>query len=280
MIDIQLHLGADVQMINADPTQVEQIIMNLCINARDAMIDGGKLALTTADVTLDEHYCRKHLGTVPGRYACLTVADSGCGMDAQTLEHIFEPFYTTKEIGRGTGLGLSIVYGIVKNHGGYIGCQSTPGEGTAFEVFFPVAPVSHDEQKVDRLEPEVIKGGNEHILLVDDEELILEGYREVFEQYGYTVFTASRGEKALGVLAENPGAVDVVILDLNMPGMGGEKCFAKMREMRPEIKIIISSGYPVKGHLKRVLEADADGFISKPYLSKSILKKLREVLDA
>jgi two-component system, cell cycle sensor histidine kinase and response regulator CckA len=279
MIDIQLNLGSDLQMINADPTQVEQIIMNLCINARDAMVDGGKLVLTTTDVTLDEHYCRKHLGTVPGRYARLAVADTGCGMDALTLEHIFEPFYTTKDIGRGTGLGLSIVYGIVKNHGGYIGCQSTPGEGTTFEVFFPVAPVSHDQQQAEKLEPEVIKGGDERILLVDDEELILEGYREVFEQYGYTVLTASRGEKALSVLADNPGAVDVVILDLNMPGMGGEKCFVKIREMRPEVKIIISSGYPVKGHLKRVLEADADGFISKPYLSKSILKKLREVLD-
>ena len=280
MIEIHTDLGADLPLVSADPAQVEQIIMNLCINARDAMPDGGRLELSTREIVMDESYCKKHLGTVPGCYLRLSVTDNGCGMDTYTLEHIFEPFFTTKEIGKGTGLGLAIVYGIVKNHGGYILCRSGPGSGAAFDVYFPVAHGAYAVEPLETPDQETIGGGGETLLLVDDEELILEGYREVFEQYGYTVLTANRGEGAIEILEARPGVVDLAILDLNMPGMGGERCFARMRELSPGIKVIISSGFPLKGQMRKNVELNANGFLAKPYLSKSILKKVREVLDA
>jgi two-component system, cell cycle sensor histidine kinase and response regulator CckA len=279
-IEIHTELSADLPAIGADPAQVEQIIMNLCINARDAMPDGGRLTLTTRDTVMDEIYCKQHLGTVPGRYLCLAITDTGCGMDAYTLEHIFEPFFTTKEIGKGTGLGLAIVYGIVKNHGGYILCNSSPERGTSFDVFFPVAQAAYPVQAAEAPTQETIGGGTETLLLVDDEELILEVYREVFEQYGYTVLTASRGEEAIEILQARPGTVDLAILDLNMPGMGGEKCCLQLRQISPSTRVVISSGFPLKGQLRKNVEINADGFIAKPFLSKAILKKVREVLDA
>jgi CheY-like chemotaxis protein len=280
MIDIQLRLGFDLRLIHADPAQLEQIIMNLCINAGDAMPEGGKLLLATENVILDEAYCKRHLGAVPGQYTCLNVVDTGCGMDAQTLLRIFEPFYTTKEVGRGTGLGLAMVYGIVKNHNGYITCDSVPGEGTTFHVYFPVIHRDSDTRVVESPAQEETPGGNETLLLVDDEELIIEVFSEVFTQFGYNVMTAENGEEALAILRERNAECALVILDLDMPVMGGEKCFVKIREICPSAKIIISSGHPVKGDMRRIVEEEADGFISKPYLAKNILKKVREVLDA
>ncbi|HBD09283.1 MAG TPA: hypothetical protein DCZ69_13580, partial [Syntrophobacteraceae bacterium] len=279
MIEIRMDLGETPALIRADSTQVEQIIMNLCINARDAMPDGGTLELSTREVVLDESFCKQHLGTIPGRYLLLTVADSGIGMDSYTLEHIFEPFFTTKEIGKGTGLGLAIIYGIVKNHGGYVFCRSTLMKGTSFDIYFPIPPVVSMGIPKPSPDDEHIGGGHETLLVIDDEELILEAAREVFEQAGYSVLTASRGEDAIELLKANLGRVELTILDLNMPGMGGEKCFARVRKISPDTKVIISSGFPLKGQLRKTVEMHADGFIAKPYLTKSILKKVREVLD-
>jgi two-component system, cell cycle sensor histidine kinase and response regulator CckA len=279
MIEIHIDLGETPALIHADPNQVEQVIMNLCINARDAMPDGGTLALSTREVMLDEGFCKQHLGTVPGRYQLLTVADSGSGMDNYTIEHIFEPFFTTKEIGKGTGLGLAIVYGIVKNHGGYVFCRSSLDQGTSFDVYFPVPQVVAAGESKPTPDQESVAGGNETLLIIDDEELILEAAREVFEHAGYSVLTANRGEDAIGILQASPDKVDLAILDLNMPGMGGEKCFARIRELSSNTKIVISSGFPLKGQLRKTVEMNADGFIAKPYLSRNILRKVREILD-
>jgi two-component system, cell cycle sensor histidine kinase and response regulator CckA len=278
MIDIQLHLSPDLHGVRADPAQIEQIIMNLCINARDAMPQGGQLILTTENVHFDESFCKNHLGAVPGEYACLSVSDTGWGMDPQTQEHIFEPFFTTKEIGRGTGLGLAIVYGIVKNHGGYIFCHSRPGQGTTFLVHLPAMQEVQGSRGMALADSQKNWGGNETLLLVDDEELILESTRDLLEHYGYKVLTADQGEKAIALLHNKGVRVDLVLLDLNMPGMGGRKCFAEMRRTFPATKIMITSGYPVKGDIRKLIEGDADGFISKPYKSIDLLKKLREIL--
>lgn len=279
MIDIRLQLGSGLHSIKADPAQVEQIITNLCINARDAMPEGGELILTTKRVVFDESFCKNHLGATPGEYVCMSISDTGSGMDAETLEHIFEPFFTTKEVGRGTGLGLAIVYGIVKNHRGYISCDSKPGQGTTFGVHFPAVQEVQSGPSLELPDSQKQLGGNETLLLVDDEELILESARELLEPYGYKVLTANQGEEAISLLLHNKDTkVDLVLLDLNMPGMGGEKCLEELRKAYPAIKILITSGYPVRGERRKLIEEDASGFLSKPYKLKDLLKKLREVL--
>lgn len=279
MIDIRLQLDPDLCSIKADPAQVEQIITNLCINARDAMSEGGELILTTTRVVFDEFFCKNHLGATPGEYVCLSVTDTGAGMDAETLEHIFEPFFTTKEVGRGTGLGLAIVYGIVKNHKGYISCDSKPGQGTTFSVHFPAVREVQSRPSLEPPDAQRQLGGSETLLLVDDEELILESARELLEPYGYQVLTANQGEEAMALLQRNKDTrVDLVLLDLNMPGMGGEKCLEELRKAYPAMKILITSGYPVRGERRKLIEEEASGFLSKPYKLKDLLKKLREVM--
>ena len=278
MMDIQLQLSPDLHAVKADPVQVEQIIMNLCINARDAMPEGGQLILTTENVVFDEIFCRNHLGAVPGKYACVGVTDTGSGMESETLAHIFEPFFTTKEVGKGTGLGLAIVYGIVKNHGGYISCDSKWGQGTTFLIHFPAVHEVQGAQGMKLPDSQENWSGKETLLLVDDEEIILDSARELLEPYGYTVLTAKQGEEALALLHHHNITVDLVLLDLNMPGMGGEKCLEELRKTYPAIKILITSGYPVRGDRRKLIEEDASGFLSKPYKLKDLLKKLREIL--
>ena len=200
MIEIQLFLAEDLAAINADGTQMDQVLMNLAVNARDAMPEGGKLVFETANVVLDEEYATSHLNAKPGHYVLLTVADTGAGMDKETLEHIFEPFYTTKETGEGTGLGLAMVYGIVQQHGGHIRCYSEPGEGTTFKIYFP-ALVS-DEEPQETSARAMPLGGSETILLVDDEEMIRDLCSRILTKSGYNVITASNGKEALEVYRE------------------------------------------------------------------------------
>jgi two-component system, cell cycle sensor histidine kinase and response regulator CckA len=278
IIEIRLDLTPNLPLIAVDPSQIDQVLMNLCINARDAMPDGGSLRLTTERIFLNNDFCNTHLGAVPGEYVRLTVNDNGLGMDTQTQEHIFEPFFTTKEISHGTGLGLSIVYGIVKNHGGYISCQSVPAVGTTFEVYLPVAQKPQLDPSIEEGDQGIIPAGKETILLVDDEKSILESYGEILRLNGYRVLTAERGEKAIEILGNVDIKIDLILLDLNMPGMSGIKCFEAMRQISP-VKIVISSGFPVKGEIKKMLDESADGYIPKPYVSRQILKKVREVLD-
>jgi PAS domain S-box-containing protein len=278
MINIELHQAENLNIINADPAQIEQILMNLGVNARDAMPNGGRLIFETENIILDEHYCKIHLGSKPGHYVKLSISDTGHGMDKETLKHIFDPFYTTKEIGKGTGLGLAMVYGIVKSHNGYIMCYSEPDEGTIFKIYFPV--IKKETESLGLKEEKFpIKGGSETILLVDDEEVIRELGKEILSKFGYTVLMASDGETALEIYRENKREISLVILDIIMPGMGGRICLEKLLKINPELRIIIASGYSTNGPTREVLKAGAKGFIGKPYNINQILKSVREALD-
>jgi two-component system cell cycle sensor histidine kinase/response regulator CckA len=281
MIAIELHLQEQgLKVINADPAQMEQVLMNLSVNARDAMQDGGKLVIETGNTLLEEAFCKTNLGAEPGEYVLLTVSDTGHGMDKQTLEHIFEPFYTTKEIGRGTGLGLSMVYGIVKSHGGYITCDSDQGEGTTFRIYFPAIEAESKEEEAEREEEAgLLLGGNETILLVDDEGSLRDLGKKMLERFGYTVLLADSGERAVEIYKEEREAISLIILDLIMPGMGGERCLEELLSMDSEVKVVIASGYSVSATTRKNLDAGAEGFISKPYELRQMLKMVRELLD-
>jgi len=279
MIMIEVDLAPELKAISGDPNQLEQVLMNLVTNARDAMPQGGVLTIATSDVELDAEFCRTHPGLEPGSYVQLEVRDQGQGMDKETVSHVFEPFYTTKEVGAGTGLGLFTVYGIVEKHGGYISCESAPGEGATFTIYLPAR-----EEKAAIMAPQApdagqVKGGRETVMLVDDEEAILEVVRDVLEQHGYSVLTADSGEGALELFGQGPDKVDLVILDLGMPGMGGDRCLERLLMQAPEVKVIVATGYAGSDKRSEMLAAGASGFITKPYRLDSLLRTVRQIID-
>ncbi len=278
MIVLELHLESRLETINADPVQIEQILLNLGSNAADAMPDGGRLVVETRNTSLDEEFCRRHLGARPGNYVLLTVTDTGQGMDRETVQHIFEPFFTTKEIGKGTGLGLASVYGIVKSHGGYILCESEPGQGTSFKIYLPAVQEKHAPVEKEA-EEAPLKGGAETILVVDDESPVRELAVQILQRYGYQVVAADCGEAALEIFQSRQGGIDLVILDLGMPGMGGFNCLRELLKTDPSVRVLIASGYSVDGSVKECLESGAAGYIAKPYRLKDLLAKIRTVLD-
>ncbi|MFH1034395.1 MAG: PAS domain S-box protein [Pseudomonadota bacterium] len=279
MIQIETILATDLHLVNGDPNQLEQVLLNLATNARDAMPEGGRLLLETQNTTLTPEYCAQHPEMRPGPHALLLVSDSGQGMDQATREKVFDPFFTTKEVGRGTGLGLSLVYGIVKGHGGYIYCYSEPGLGTTFKVYLPAHLAQPLPAALLEATDEEGVGGGETILLVDDEEpLRLLGAR-MLEAVGYQVRTAASGEEALDIFARLEPRPDLVILDLGMPGMGGKRCQERLLRLAPELKVIIASGYSANGQVKQALEAGARAFVSKPLRRRELLSRVREVLD-
>jgi CheY-like chemotaxis protein len=219
------------------------------------------------------------LGAKAGEYVVLTVTDTGVGMERKVVDRIFEPFFTTKELGQGTGLGLSMVYGIVKSHNAYIRCYSEPGQGTSFNIYFPSIVDVPDQA---RFQPsrDSIPRGTETILLVDDEPEVLWVGRDMLERFGYKVVTASSGEAALEQYSLNRGQIDMIMLDLNMPGMGGHKCLEELVRLDPEIKVIISSGYSPNGSIRRILEAGTGSFVGKPFHLADMLNEVRRVLDS
>jgi len=282
MISIELMLAEDPSIVVADPTQVEQILMNLALNAKDAMPDGGKMLIQTENVALEESYCRTHLGARPGNYLMISVSDTGHGMAQEELEHIFEPFYTTKDVGKGTGLGLSMVYGIVKQHSGYISCESQPGAGTTFRVYLPA--VEREENRTNRLvwKPDNggPKGGTETILMVDDEDMVLAMGSDSLRQEGYSVLTASNGQDALDIFQEHRDRLALVTLDLIMPEMGGKKCLQELLRIDPRARVLIVSGQADENIVRDVMELGASGFVKKPYQLNELLSKMREIIDA
>jgi len=278
MIKIELRLGEDLSIIQADPNQLEQIILNLVVNARDAMPDGGMVTLETQNVVLDHEYCKAHLGAKPGTYVMLSVSDTGHGMNKEVLEHIFEPFYTTKDVGKGTGLGLSMVYGIVKQHDGYISCESRPGHGTTLRIYFPAVEKEEEEEVHEQVDVSSAPGGSETLLMVDDEELARDLGSDYLRQAGYTVLTASNGREALEVYQENQDDVCLVLLDLIMPEMGGRKCFKELLKINPKVKVLIVSGYTSATTEKEAFELGAGGFVKKPYDPTQLLQTIRDVL--
>ncbi len=278
MVRVKLLLNDNIAQVLADPGHVEQAIMNLAVNARDAMPEGGTFTIETDMAVLDEEFCRTRPGSRPGTYTMLSFSDTGQGMEPEVLDHIFEPFYTTREVGSGTGLGLATVYGIVKSHDGYITCQSEPNSGTTFQIYLPALHVSGIEpEEGGRTED---RGGYQPslIMLVDDEETLREVGREILEAFGYTVITASSGEEALELLADSTEGVDLIILDLIMPGMGGQRCLKNIIEANPQQKIVVASGYAATGQAQEVIKDGALGFISKPYDLEKMIKLIRSVM--
>jgi PAS domain S-box-containing protein len=278
MIKIELHLTGNLHDVNADTSQVEQILMNLAVNARDAMPDGGTLRIETKNVVLDENHRRNQPELSSGKFVLLAVADTGQGIDKTILENIFDPFFTTKEVGKGTGLGLAMVYGIVKSHHGHITCVSKPGEGTTFEIYLPA--VEHSQRASTIVTgTEVLRGGHETVLLVDDDDSLRELGEQILEAYGYTVMSAPDGEGALQVYQECRDRIDLVVLDLSMPGMGGALCLQGILEIDPQAKVVIASGYSFNGETEKVTETGAKAFIQKPYDVQQMLRVVREVID-
>jgi len=279
--DVAIHvdLSEPLPTIKGDAGQLEQVLMNLAVNAQDAMPDGGAFTIGTSPVDLDESYAAQHNGVMPGPYVMLAISDSGCGMDAQTREHIFEPFFTTKERSKGTGLGLATVYGIVKQHGGNIWVYSEPGRGTTFKVYLPVSdeslsPVGRTVETSSNLR------GSETVLLVEDDEQVRDLARTILEKMGYTVLLAESGKEALSVLEAHDGPLHLLLTDVVMPGMNGRQLFERLSGTRPELKALYMSGYPGDVLAHRGVMDEGVHFLRKPFSIKALAIKVREVLDS
>ena len=279
MIAFEYSLDPGLRDIEGDPIQIDQIIMNLSINAMHAMPEGGKIIIETSNEQLDQTYCRSHFDSKEGPYVVLSVSDNGAGMDKETLGRIYEPFFTTKEVGRGTGLGLSIVYGIVKGHHAHIRCYSEPGKGTRFQVYFP-ASFSEIEDRKENTIVDDLPQGTEAILLIDDDEAVRDIGFQMLSNTGYTVITAVDGEEGVKLYKDRPANIDLVVLDLNMPGMGGYKCMQALKAIDPGIKILIASGYTPSGDMQEALADGARGYIVKPFQFIDFMRKVRLALDA
>jgi CheY-like chemotaxis protein len=277
-IAVSLALHSELGSVKADQSQIEQVIMNLAVNARDAMPQGGKLKIQTANVELDQVYARDHPGSKAGNYVLLAVTDTGTGMNAETLAHIFEPFYTTKERGKGTGLGLATVYGIVKQSNGYIVVDSAPGKGTTFQIYLPqhIGKPATEEREVDSGEK---LRGSESILLVEDSEPLRKLAQTFLESAGFRVMSAEHGEDALQVASRHGKTFDLLLTDVVMPGMNGRVLAEHLLPRQPGMRVLYMSGYTdsfIAGH--GVLEPGTH-LLHKPFTDEVLIRKVREVLD-
>jgi signal transduction histidine kinase len=278
-ITLETQCHSDLPCIQADTGMVEQIVMNLAANARDAMPKGGKLIITTCPAEIDAAYVRQHPEARVGWFVCLTVADTGCGMDPQVLRRVFEPFFTTKEVGKGTGLGLATVYGVVKQHHGWIEVQSEVGVGTTFKIFLPVAGKAGDAPVDPAVKHETVQGGKETILLVEDEIGLLELVRDILQHYHYHVLIASSGAEALRIWDGCNGQVDLLLTDMVMPGgMTGGELAAELKKRKPELKVIYASGYSSALTGKEFSQGE-NIFLAKPYQPVQVARLIRNTLD-
>jgi CheY-like chemotaxis protein len=277
-IEIHLELAEDLRLAFADPGQIEQVLMNLCLNARDAMPAGGRLLIETRNVEIREDQQSVHAEAVPGWYVMLRVLDTGVGMDAKTLEHIFEPFFSTKEIGKGTGLGLATVYGIVKQHKGAITVDSTPGRGTSFQVYLPIGE-GHVEVASNLQAALNLKPGGETILVAEDNEGLREAAKEILESLGYRVILASDGEAAVRAFSRASESIDLLLLDVVMPKLNGSEAYAQMSAIRKNVPVIFTTGYATEGALVAPRTLENAVLLQKPYGSEYLAQKLREMLE-
>jgi two-component system cell cycle sensor histidine kinase/response regulator CckA len=275
-ITIELDLESELWAVEADSSQMSQVLMNLCVNARDAMPEGGSLTLETRNVTLDEEYARLVLEARPGRYVRLSVSDTGCGMSLEVQARLFEPFFTTKGMGEGTGLGLAMVYGIVKGHEGFIQVYSEEGRGSTFHVYLPAIEVAVEERGVEELEWPT---GTETILVVDDEDGVRALGQAVLEDCGYSVLIAEDGVHALEVYQARGGEVALVVLDVIMPRMSGLECLRRLREMDPDVKVLISTGYTARGLAQELVGKGALGVVRKPFRIQDFATAVRAAID-
>ena len=275
-VHVELRLAAELAPAWADPGQIEQILMNLCINARDAMPEGGRLIISTDVAELEAGADEQRSYFRPGRYVLLSVADTGTGMDAATLEHIFEPFFTTKEVGKGTGLGLATVYGIVKQHDGMIEVDSEPGRGTRFRVYLPQGKGVADARE--KTPETTVCGGSETILVAEDNDDLREAAREIIEGLGYRVLLARDGEEAVRLFAENSTAVDLLVMDVTMPRKGGPAALTEMSALNPGVPVIFTTGYAKDGESLASIGGPRVEILQKPYGSSTLAQKIRALL--
>ena len=282
-------IGEDVQLVTvfddsvapvrADPGQIEQVLMNLVVNARDAMPRGGRIVIETGTVWLDEDYAACHAGVAPGRYSMLLVSDSGHGMSPQVQAHLFEPFFTTKEKGKGTGLGLATVHGIVKQSGGDVFVYSEPGHGSTFKVFLPAVDEPSGKAELSPVEETHLARGSETVLLVEDEEALSGILQERLEESGYSVLTAPDGIAALALCERREGPIDLLLTDVILPRMGGSELARRLAERRPQMKVLYMSGYTDDAVILHGVLTEQTAFLEKPFTANSLLRKIREVLD-
>jgi len=277
-IQLQAHLAPDLGQVKADPGQIEQVILNLAVNARDAMPEGGQLTIETSNARLDDGYARMHQDAVPGRYVLLAVTDSGCGMDSATQARIFEPFFTTKEQGKGTGLGLATIYGIVQQSGGSIWVYSEPGHGSTFKIYLPLCMDSAEAAG-----PASARGrsltGTETVLVVEDEPAVRDFVRLVLARNGYQVLEAMNGKHALEVSQQHPGEIQLMVADVVMPEMGGQQLAANLAASRPRMKVLYLSGYTENAIVRHGFLDSRITFLQKPFTMETLLQKVRQTLD-
>jgi PAS domain S-box-containing protein len=278
-IELKTVLDANLQTTRADPTQVEQVLMNLCLNARDAMPRGGSIIIETQHFEVDRDYASRYPYARLGHYVVLIVSDTGVGMDAKVLEHVFEPFFTTKQIGKGTGLGLATVYGIVKQHGGFINVYSEPEHGTTFKVYFPVAVGESQARKEPETE-ESARGGSETILVAEDHVGISTMARELLERLGYHVLLAADGEEAVRIFEQEKDRIALALLDVVMPKLSGPEAYTRMCAIRPDLPVIFSTGYSAESApLLGALAEKGVPILQKPYSPRILGRKIRDLLD-
>ena len=275
-IEVHTHIDPDLQPVSADPTQLHQVLMNLCVNARDAMPAGGSLSISAENLFIDESYAHMHLDAKVGPYVMMSVADTGMGISPEAIDKIFDPFFTTKELGQGTGLGLSTVISIIRSHGGFLNVYSEVGQGTQFKVYLPAIQGAEARSAADLEQP---LGRGELVLVVDDEALIREVTKTSLEASGYKVLTASDGIDAVAAYAEHKDKVDIVLMDMMMPNMTGPAAMQILRRMNPLVKIVALSGLPSSEKVREVMNMGATEFLAKPYTAQELLKTLHLVLQ-
>jgi signal transduction histidine kinase/DNA-binding NarL/FixJ family response regulator len=280
-IHVEQHLEEDLAMAEADAAQIELALMDLYVNAWHAMSNGGTLTVSTANVILDDSFVKPYSLT-PGSYLKISVADTGAGMDEKSVQRIFEPFYTTRPMGEGTGLGLASVFGIIKKHKGVITVDSQVGRGTTFSIYLPAARILQRPKEKDKLR--VISSGKRPakgsgtILVVDDEEYILNADQAMLNELGYEVLLAKGGKEALRIFDENKDRINLLILDLIMPDLSGEIVYDRIKAIRPDVRVILSSGYSIEGQAESILKRGCDGFIQKPYNLNQLAQKIKQIL--
>ena len=277
-ISIHTKYQKDIWTVEVDGGQIGQVLLNLYVNAWQAMPGGGDLYIQTENITIDENFSKPYQ-VEPGGYVKISVTDTGVGMDEATQERIFEPFFTAKEIGRGTGLGLTSVYGIIKNHGGIINVDSRKGEGTTFNIYLAASEKEViKEEELPELPEEVLKG-EETVLLIDDEDIIIDVGEGILKELGYKVLLARGGKEAIEIYEKSKDKIDMVILDMIMPEMGGGETYDRIKEISPNIKVLLTSGYSIDGPATGILERGCNGFIQKPFNMKALSQELRKILD-
>jgi len=274
-VRIYTKLQEHIWSVEVDRSQIEQVLFSLYVNAREAIPGSGEVYLQTENVTLDESYTEPHQVSA-GKYVKISMTDTGVGMDEATKERIFEPFFSTKRMGRGTGLGLASAYGIIKNHNGMILVYSEKGEGTTFSIYLPA---SEEEVIEERELPEEFFEGTETVFLVDDEDMIVDIGQKTLKKMGYDVMTARNGKEALEIYKENQARIDIVVLDMIMPGMGGGETYDRLKRINPNVKVLLSSGFSIEGQASEILKRGCNGFIQKPFKMRHLSQKIRDIIE-